>query len=36
MGTPIAVIGAGNGGCAMAAYLAGRGAAVNLCDLIPQ
>nr|MBQ6241902.1 NAD/NADP octopine/nopaline dehydrogenase family protein [Lachnospiraceae bacterium] len=36
MGTPIAVIGAGNGGCAMAAYLAGRGAAVNLCDLFPQ
>ena len=32
----IAVIGAGNGGCAIGAYLASRGVEVNLCDLFPQ
>lgn len=32
----IAVIGAGNGGCAIGAYLAGCGVEVNLCDLFPQ
>lgn len=32
----VAVIGAGNGGTAIAAYLASRGAKVNLCDLFPQ
>lgn len=32
----IAVIGAGNGGSAIAAYLASLGAKVNLCDLFPE
>ena len=32
----IAVIGAGNGGSAIAAYLASQGASVRLCDLFPQ
>lgn len=32
----IAVVGAGNGGMAMAAYLASCGAKVNLCDLFPE
>jgi len=32
----VAVLGAGNGGCAMAAYVASRGACVSLCDLFPQ
>lgn len=32
----IAVIGAGNGGCAIGAYLASCGVKVNLCDLFPQ
>lgn len=32
----VAVIGAGNGGCAIAAYLSSQGVDVNLCDLFPQ
>ena len=36
MENTVAVIGAGNGGLAMAAYLASRGASVNLCDPFPQ
>lgn len=32
----IAVVGAGNGGCAIAGWLASQGAAVDLCDLFPQ
>ena len=32
----IAVIGAGNGGTAIAAYLASCGAKINLCDLFPE
>ena len=32
----VAVIGAGNGGTAIAAYLASLGVEVNLCDLFPQ
>ena len=36
METTIAVIGAGNGGTAIAGYLASQGAKVNLCDLFPQ
>lgn len=36
MNQKIAVIGAGNGGSAIAAFLASRGASVNLCDLFPQ
>lgn len=36
METSIAVIGAGNGGTAMAAYLASLGVQVRLCDLFPQ
>ena len=36
MNTKVAVIGAGNGGTAIAAYLAGKGVQVNLCDLFPQ
>jgi len=33
---PVAVIGAGNGGTAISAHLAGLGVDVNLCDLFPQ
>ena len=36
METTVAVIGAGNGGTAIAGYLASRGVKVNLCDLFPQ
>lgn len=36
MNQTIAVIGAGNGGTAIAAYLASRGAKVNLTDLFPE
>ncbi|MBP5211225.1 MAG: NAD/NADP octopine/nopaline dehydrogenase, partial [Pyramidobacter sp.] len=36
MKTPVAVIGAGNGGTAISAYLASLGVDVNLCDLFPQ
>ena len=36
MDMKIAVIGAGNGGCAIGAYLASCGVEVNLCDLFPQ
>ncbi|MBO4838493.1 MAG: NAD/NADP octopine/nopaline dehydrogenase family protein [Lachnospiraceae bacterium] len=36
MNKAIAVIGAGNGGAAIAAYLASQGASVHLCDLFPQ
>lgn len=36
MSNTIAVIGAGNGGTAISAFLAGKGASVNLCDLFPQ
>ncbi len=36
MNKPVAVIGAGNGGCAISAYLSSQGAKVNLCDLFPQ
>ena len=36
MSKPVAVIGAGNGGSAISAYLASLGVAVNLCDLFPQ
>lgn len=32
----VAVIGAGNGGCAFAAYFALQGVKVNLCDLFPE
>lgn len=32
----VAIIGAGNGGTAMAAYLTSIGAKVNLCDLFPE
>jgi len=32
----VAVIGAGNGGCAIGAHLASCGVKVNLCDLFPQ
>lgn len=32
----VAVIGAGNGGSSIAAYMASKGAAVNLCDLFPE
>ena len=32
----VAVIGAGNGGTAIAGYLASCGAKVNLCDLFPE
>ena len=34
--TMVAVIGAGNGGTAIAGYLSSRGVKVNLCDLFPQ
>ena len=36
METSVAVIGAGNGGTAIAAYLAGKGVKIRLCDLFPQ
>ena len=36
MDTTVAVIGAGNGGTAISAYLASCGVKVNLCDLFPQ
>ena len=36
MGKPIAVIGAGNGGTAIAAFLSSKGAEVHLCDLFPE
>lgn len=36
METTVAVIGAGNGGTAIAAYLARCGVKVNLCDLFPR
>ncbi|MEA5137385.1 MAG: NAD/NADP octopine/nopaline dehydrogenase family protein [Candidatus Fimivivens sp.] len=36
MKTTIAVVGAGNGGTAIAGYLSSMGAIVNLCDLFPQ
>lgn len=36
METTVAVIGAGNGGTAIAGYLASCGVKVNLCDLFPQ
>ncbi|MFV0496744.1 MAG: NAD/NADP octopine/nopaline dehydrogenase family protein [Candidatus Fimivivens sp.] len=36
MKTIITVIGAGNGGTAIAGHLSGMGAMVNLCDLFPQ
>ena len=36
MNTTVAVIGAGNGGTAIAVYLASCGVKVNLCDLFPQ
>ena len=36
MSNTIAVIGAGNGGTAISAFLASKGACVNLCDLFPQ
>lgn len=36
MQTSIAVIGAGNGGSAIAAYLSSVGVRVNLCDLFPE
>ncbi|MBS7219072.1 MAG: NAD/NADP octopine/nopaline dehydrogenase family protein [Oscillospiraceae bacterium] len=36
MNTTVAVIGAGNGGTAIAGYLASCGVKVNLCDLFPQ
>ena len=32
----VAVIGVGNGGTAIAAYISSLGAKVNLCDLFPQ
>lgn len=34
--TSVAIIGAGNGGTAIAGYLASQGAKVNICDLFPQ
>lgn len=36
MEASVAVIGAGNGGTAIAAYLSSQGVKVNLCDLFPQ
>ncbi len=36
MKTIVAVVGAGNGGTAIAGYLSSVGAIVNLCDLFPQ
>lgn len=36
METTVTVIGAGNGGTAIAGYLASKGVKVNLCDLFPQ
>lgn len=36
METTVAVIGAGNGGTAIAAHLSGLGVRVNLCDLFPE
>lgn len=36
MKTTVAVVGAGNGGTAIAGHLASMGAMVNLCDLFPQ
>ncbi|MEA4934588.1 MAG: NAD/NADP octopine/nopaline dehydrogenase family protein [Lawsonibacter sp.] len=36
METTVAVIGAGNGGTAIAGYLSSLGVKVNLCDLFPQ
>ncbi|MGI5963748.1 MAG: NAD/NADP octopine/nopaline dehydrogenase family protein [Lawsonibacter sp.] len=36
METTVAVIGAGNGGTAIAGYLSSQGVKVNLCDLFPQ
>lgn len=36
MNQSIAIIGAGNGGTAMAAHIASLGGAVHLCDLFPQ
>ncbi|WMJ83740.1 NAD/NADP octopine/nopaline dehydrogenase family protein [Oscillospiraceae bacterium LTW-04] len=36
MKTIVTVIGAGNGGTAIAGYLSSMGATVNLCDLFPQ
>lgn len=36
MENKVAVIGAGNGGTAIAAYLSSLGVKVNLCDLFPQ
>ena len=36
MNMSVAVIGAGNGGTAIAAYMASQGAEVNLSDLFPQ
>lgn len=36
METTVAVVGAGNGGTAIAGYLSSLGVKVNLCDLFPQ
>lgn len=36
MSKPVAVIGAGNGGTAIAAYLSSIGTKVHLCDLFPE
>lgn len=36
MKTKVAIIGAGNGGCAIGAYMAKCGVDVNLCDLFPS
>lgn len=36
MKSTIAIIGAGNGGTAIAGYMASKGARVNLCDLFPE
>lgn len=36
METTVAIIGAGNGGSAIAAYLASQGVKIHLCDLFPQ
>lgn len=36
MSTVVAVIGAGNGGTAIAAHIASKGGAVRLCDLFPE
>ena len=36
MSMKVAVIGAGNGGTAIAAFMASKGVQVNLCDLFPQ